>query len=253
MGQTNIFYKTQPINGISALMHISEILAEVKSGEISLTHLFWVNSFEHIYAFQIPEIHHWMLSLFLPFISGDSSSQIPFSSFKTDDKNWCVYRKEKDDLFGPISLSNIMRMKKDNYIFDNDLCFSLKEKSFFFASKLPEVQISPKEKNQPFYFQRRSQRFNELYSCNLIVEANNHIYDADLIDFSDSGAAISSEIEFKINEILELTITVNEKTFKHKAEVRSIGKDKQKTRYGLFLLGKGNATLKYLKNEKKAA
>ena len=79
-------------------------------------------------------------------------------------------------------------VKKKDYIFESDFCFSIKDDSFFYARELPEIQILPKEKDQPFFFQRRSRRFNELHDCDVHITFKNIQTPVKLIDFSENGA-----------------------------------------------------------------
>ena len=149
-------------------------------------------------------------------------------------------------------------MKKKDFIYNDDFCFSFNEESYFYAKELPEIQISPKEKDQPFYFQRRSRRFNQLHQCKTKIHSKGQTIDVELIDFSENGAAIISQFELLFDEQVEISITlidhnIPNKTFNHNAIIRSARNENGKTRYGLFLLDKAHLTLENLKNEKKAA
>lgn len=252
-------YTKCPSEGPGTQLSIHEILEEIQKGKVSLMSIFWANSFQHYYAFQIPLVHKWMLSILFPYMNSIAFPQIPFSNFNAQEKNWYIYREEKDNLFGPLSIAEVLKMKKKDYIFESDFCFSIKDDSFFYARELPEIQILPKEKDQPFFFQRRSRRFNELHDCDVHITFKNIQTPVKLIDFSENGAAIYCPIDLPIDDSVEITINLIDpiskqvKIFTHKAIIKSMKKDANKIRYGLFLLDKANQTLVQIKNEKKAA
>lgn len=249
------YFSRQPIDEQTSKLTAEDILTEIKASRIHLMQIFWLHAFEHIYAYQIPIVHLWLQDTLIHKTKSIENMKFDFSNVEADAKNWFVYRQTNVNLFGPLAWKDLLVMKKNEILRSTDICFSIKDNSFLVCSQLPEVQIFQKEKEQPFYFQRRERRYNDLSVHKATVQTENVLAEAQLYDFSERGASIVSTQKMNEGDIVELSFYSNHSgkdiLFKHNAKIRSVHKTDTQYRYGLFLLDKATSTLEQIRNNKK--
>ncbi len=257
MNQSVTYFVSQPTEELTCKLTGENILLEIQSFRTHLMQVFWMNAFEHIYAYQIPAVQLWLNDLLIRNTDSIVQKNVNFSYLEASVKQWFVYRKDNLNLFGPLAWTDILVMKKNEILKSSDVCFSIKENIILEMHNLPDIQIFEIEKEQAFYFQRREQRFSDLNVSTAYVNSTDFHAEAQLFDFSEHGASIVSKQLMQIDDVIELSFYRNvfgkEVLHKHKAKIRSVNKSNDEYRYGLMLLDKGSSTLEQIRKIKKSS